>query len=168
MMNRSTCPGCGLTMPADQRASYDGYYHSSPECWSVYTEVVGTEFSNAILFGQIHQLTVDAYAVQHAGGPHPDKSVAVHLSGLYLVLERGLAPPMVAPQLQRLAGRVKAWPHFPAPEYRGSLTVFDVGLAESMMDHVARSRKWAQAVWELWSAYHKDIASLLQDHFKVD
>ncbi len=163
----SICPGCGLAMPAESRVSYDGYYHASPECWSVYTEVLGAEFSNAVLFGQVHQLTVDTYAVQHAGGVHPDKSIAVHLAGLYLVLERGLAPPSVAPRLQQLAARVNAWPHFPAPKNRGGLTVFDVALAESMMDHVAQSRAWAQAVWEAWGAYHIDIARLLQEHIQL-
>ncbi len=52
------------------------------ECWQLYTEVLGDQFSNIVLFGQVHQLTVDAYAVQHSGGGHPDKSTAVHLSGL--------------------------------------------------------------------------------------
>ena len=38
---QTTCPGCGLTMPVNGRAVYDGYYHTSAECWSVYTEVLG-------------------------------------------------------------------------------------------------------------------------------
>ncbi|MEA2336312.1 MAG: hypothetical protein QOE82_319 [Thermoanaerobaculia bacterium] len=38
-------------MPADPRATYDGYFNCSPECWSVFTEVIGREFSNAVLFG---------------------------------------------------------------------------------------------------------------------
>ena len=83
------CPGCGLTMPARTSATKRGYYNTSDECWDLYTEVLGSEYSNAVLFGQVHQLTVDAYATQHAGGPHPDKSVAVHLLGLYLAFERG-------------------------------------------------------------------------------
>ena len=52
------------------------------------------------VFGQVHQLTVDAYAVQHAGGAHPDKSVGVHLCGLHLVLVQENAPPSVPPLLQ--------------------------------------------------------------------
>ncbi len=79
------------------------------ECWSLFTEVIGAEFNNAVLFGQVHQLTVDAYAVQHAGGPHPDKSVDVHLTGLYLVIERGMPPTSAAPNLQKLASRIDAW-----------------------------------------------------------
>src|ERR1041384_6466827 len=73
----TTCPGCGLEMPARPDAPPDGYYNTTRECWSVFTEVVGAEFANALLFGRAHQLTVDTYAVQHAGGPHPDNSPAL-------------------------------------------------------------------------------------------
>jgi hypothetical protein len=71
--------------------SYDRKFHASAECWSVFEEVLAAHFQNSVLFGQVHQLTVDAYAVQHTGGRHPDKSVCVHLVGLCLALERGVA-----------------------------------------------------------------------------
>src|SRR5713226_6930200 len=122
-MDEVRCPGCGLRMPKRDVATYHGYYNASPECWLVYTEVLAQEYSSAVLFGQVHQLTVDTYAVQHAGGPHPDKSVDVHLSGLYLVLERGVRPTEVPPKMQQLASRVDAWPHF-APATHQTMTVF--------------------------------------------
>ena len=56
----------------------DSYYNASPECWAVYTEGLGAEYSHAVIFGQVHQWTVDTYAVQHAGGSHPDKSIDIH------------------------------------------------------------------------------------------
>ena len=40
---------------------------------SLFEEVLAAEFQNPVLFRQIHQLTVDTYAVQHAGGQHPDR-----------------------------------------------------------------------------------------------
>lgn len=55
-------------MPASPKADYDGYYNCSAECWSVCTEVLGSEFGNALLFGHVHQMTVDTYALQHAEG----------------------------------------------------------------------------------------------------
>ena len=79
------------------------------------TQVLGAEFGNALLYGQVHQLTVNTYAVQHAGGRHPDKSVAIHLCGLHLVLDRGFRPPRVPPLHKRLADTVKTWPHFTPP-----------------------------------------------------
>lgn len=109
-------------MPASELI-HDGNFHCSPECWSVFCEVPEAEFQNAVLFGQVHQLTVDAYAVQHAGGAHPDKSVCVHLVGLHLVHEQRMPSVDVPARLQRLANRTDTWPHFdqaPAAEQRAA------------------------------------------------
>lgn len=145
-------------MPKRDVATYHGYYNASPECWLVYTEVLAEEYGNAVLFGQVHQLTVDTYAVQHAGGPHPDKSVAVHLCGLHLVLEKNLKPVTVPPMLQRIASGVDHWPHFTSPASIEALTVFDVALTKSMSDHIEAVRRWAGLVWKAWAPQHPEIA----------
>jgi hypothetical protein len=119
--------------------------------------VLAAEYSNAVLFGQVHQLTVDTYAAQHAGGKHPDKSVDVHLVGLYLVIEKGLKPTEVPARLQALAEQVEEWPHLEAPKTEWAITVLDVALAD---DHIARVREWSGAVWRAWGARHADIAEL--------
>jgi hypothetical protein len=155
-------------MPVSERAAYQGYYHTSPECWEVYTEVLGAEYSNPALFGQVHQLTVDTYAVQHAGGRHPDKSIAIHLCGLYLALERGVAPTRVPRLLQRLAASVQVWPYFPPPADRGALTVLDVALCESAEAHIDTVREWAGTVWGAWSPYHAEVAALVSGHLSLD
>ena len=160
------CPGCGLEMPEGQ-ATYDQYYNASAECWSVYTEVLGAEFQNAPLFGQVHSLTVDTYAAQHAGGPHPDKSVFIHLSGLYLVLEHGVASTNVPPYHQRLAASIKVWPHFAPPESCGPLTVFDVATAGSSEEHARIVRRWAAQVWQAWRDHHAAIADLVSRHVEL-
>ena len=156
-MSDVVCPGCGLAMPSNPEVPYDGYFNCSRECWSVFTEVLEKEYSNAVLFGQVHQMTVDAYAVQHAGGPHPDKSVDVHLVGLHKVLNEGVRPPYVPPELQRFASRTKTWPHFDPPPANRSMTIFDVATAG---DHAAAVRQWAQQVWSAWSPHHAAIARL--------
>lgn len=145
-------------MPPRDDLSNDTYYHASPECWSVYTEVLAAEYSNAVLFGQVHQRTVDAYAVQHAGGAHPDKSVAIHLAGLYLVIERGVRSPEVPPMLQRLASSVETWPHFEPPRVAWTLTIFDVATAS---DHIAAVRAWSELVWKEWAFAREEIAALV-------
>jgi len=164
----STCPGCGLRMPVSENAFYDGYFNTSPECWTVFAEVVGAEFSSPPLYGRAHQLTVDTYAVQHAGGSHPDKSVAVHLFGLYLALERGFSLISIPGLLQRLAGIVQFWPHFPPPGRLEGLTVLNVALSGSWEDHIETVQKWAALVWESWSPYHPEIASLVTHHLSLD
>lgn len=160
----ATCPGCGLTMPADESAVYDGYYNTSPECWSVYSEALEPEFSDPYLYGKVHQLTVDAYAVQHAGGEHPDKSVAIHLTGLHLVLERGFRPARLPPLFQKLSDRIEAWPHFVPPATLEAPTVLDVALSESSAEHVNRVRTWAEKVWVDWSEHHREVAAFASRH----
>lgn len=159
------CPGCGLALPPSDTAPYDGYYNTSAECWSVYSEVLAEEYSNAVLYGQVHQLTVDTYAVQHAGGGHPDKSVGIHLAGLYLMLEQDISPPEVPSFHSQLAQAVEAWPHFAPPDDPNDLpTVLEVGLADSMEEHAERSRAWAESIWAAWSAHHDAVSRLVDRH----
>ena len=161
---RSVCPGCRLEMPACIGASYDDSYNTSPECWEIFTEILGREFGNAVLFGQVHQLTVDTYAAQHAGGGHRDKSVIIHLGGLHLVLDRGLRPTAVPPLLQQLSAVVRVWPHLLPPADMSAFTVFDVALAESMEDHARLVREWAMFVWRAWSPHHQQIRDFVVEH----
>jgi hypothetical protein len=155
-------------MPIREGAVYHGYYNTSPECWAVFTEVLGAEFGNAPLFAQVHQLTVDTYAVQHAGGAHPDKSIFIHLAGLHLVLDRGYAPMRVPPLLQRLARTVREWPHFEAPADLGPMTIFDVALADSAMAHAGIVREWAAVVWEAWSPCRTRVASFVSGQLALE
>ena len=157
------CPGCGLETPVSERG-YDRKFNASAECWSLFEEVLAAEFQNPVLFGQIHQLTVDTYAVQHAGGQHPDKSVCLHLVGLYLMLERDISPVKVPPLLQRLSNRA-IWPHLDPPEKRASLTVHNVALADSPPTHAQRVREWAAQVWRAWSQHHNVIREVTKDLF---
>ncbi|MEE8143729.1 MAG: DUF5946 family protein [Planctomycetota bacterium] len=165
---KSICPGCGLQMPLSDAVVNRGYYNTSPECFSVYTEVLGDEFGNVLLFGQVHQLTVDTYAVQHAGGVHPDKSIDVHLVGLYLGLERGLTSTRVPKLLKRLADTVSYWPHFPPPTETGSVTVLEVALADSVEAHMKLVREWAGQLWDAWSPYHAEVTALVAEHVPLD
>jgi hypothetical protein len=159
------CPGCGLLMPETTREIERGYYNCSTECWSVYTEVLAAEYSNAPLFGAVHQLTVDTYAVQHAGGPHPDKSVAVHFAGLHLVYAHGRKPVEVAPILQRIASAARAWPHFEVPRAPVTLTVADIALCSTMIDHIERVREWSRQVYAAWSDHHEAIGAFIDEYF---
>lgn len=157
------CPGCTLEMPESLR-TYEGYFNASPECWSVFGEVLASEFEHAPLFARVHQMTVDAYAVQHAGGPHPDKSVCVHLAGLHLVLDCGAAPMSVPPMLQKLARTIDGWPHFDPPARTGPLTIVDVALADAADEHARLVRDWALQVWKSWGLHHAAVADIVSRH----
>lgn len=151
-------------MPVSANSGKHGYYNSSPECWGLYTEVLSAEYSDAVLFGQVHQLTVDTYSSQHAGGRHPDKSVDVHLVGLFLMLEREVRPTEVPPYLQRLAKSIQTWPHFPPPASTGAITVFDIALCASSEEHMKAVREWARTVWGCWSEHHAALSRFIADH----
>ena len=166
-LREKTCPGCGSRMPAGDMPNH-GYYNTSPECWAVYTEVLGCEFGNPVQFGQVHQLSVDTYAVQHAGGGHPDKSMAIHLSGLHLMLDRGIRPTSVPRLLQALAKAVTTWPHFKPPIDMGSLTVSDVALSDSVEGHINAVEKWAGLVWKAWSPHHAEVKNFVEHYLELE
>jgi len=160
MLDRTACPGCGLTI-ASAALDYDRKFNASAACWSVFEDVIALEFQNATLFRGAHQITVDAYAVQHAGGRHPDKSVDVHLVGLYWTMEMGVAPTEVPRKLQAMVSGNKIWPHFEVPAAGAKLTVQDVKLASGSMEaHIARVREWGAAVWKSWGVHHDAVRRL--------
>ena len=125
-------------------------------------EVLGTEFQNVLIYSKVHQLTVDAYAVQHARAEHKDKSVCIHLAGLHLWLEQGVNSREVPPLLQRLASKIEQWPHFEPPARIGPLTVFDVASAGLPEEHMDCVRAWADQIWEGWRARHADVQALVE------
>lgn len=153
------CPGCGLLSPASEGPVH-AYFNAGPACWALFGEVSARHYGDVSL-AAAHQLTVDAYAVQHAGGPHPDKSVDVHLIGLHLVLEAGRSPGEL-PALYRTAiARAKDWPHLPPPDARGARTIADVATA-SPAEHIATVRAWAADVWSAWSEHHRSVRDLAE------
>lgn len=149
----STCPGCLLELPS-QNLRYDGYFNASSECWSLFGELLAQWAGDAV---GARVMPVDVYAVQHAGGPHPDKSVDIHLVGLYLCLEEGVHPGRIPPLHRRLADQTSEWPHLPPPPPFTDMTVADVLLA---VDSAEAVNRWARAVWEAWSEHHDSVARL--------
>jgi hypothetical protein len=65
MSGSTTCPGCGLQLPASG-LPWDRRRNASPECWQLYGEVQGFELRHLELVRDFHEPTVDAYAAQHA------------------------------------------------------------------------------------------------------
>jgi hypothetical protein len=63
MSGSTTCPGCGLQLPASG-LPWDRRWNASPECWQLYGEVQGFALNHSELVRDFHQLTVDAYAAQ--------------------------------------------------------------------------------------------------------
>jgi hypothetical protein len=113
----------------------------------------------------VHRFTVDAYAAQHPGKPERRsiQSVWVHLSGLYLLLEKGLADRHV----RRVMGSMTkegATLHWLEPPTQYSCTVSDVVRARDAAEHAALVHRWAQDVWQAWRVHHPSVRSMAEKH----
>jgi hypothetical protein len=146
---------CGFEAPAFEGPRHV-YFNATAACWARYGEVLGRELSTPALL-PIHQLSVDTYAAQHPGGAHPDRSIAIHLVGLYLVLERHVPTVEMPRRHKYLADSVRDWPHFEPPARLGRIRAGDVAGAHSAEAHAAAVRAWARSVWADWSEHHAAI-----------
>ena len=157
------CPGCGLRMPLSDKVAYDGYFYCSPECWVIFEEILAGASGDPDYY-PVRQLMVDAYAVQHAGGKHPNQSVILHLAGLYAAVDLQMPPDDVLPMLKRLNARVTRWPRLARPALPAPLTVLEIAVAEGAEEGVNRTTTWASAVWNSWSEHHEFVARLVREY----
>jgi hypothetical protein len=155
------CPGCGLTAETVSTQTH-AYIAASPSCWAVYGEVLAREYSNPELASRAHQLTVDAYAAQHPGPGHPDKSVDVHLVGLHLMLDRGAVHERMPYLRKYLVDTAREWPQFPPPSDLGELRVDSVASAIEPAFHIEAARAWSESVWRAWSERHAAVIDLAE------
>jgi hypothetical protein len=157
-MSDILCPGCGATVPDVDVIRPHNYVGSAPGCWLLYSEVLAREYSD-YRYTPAHQLTVDAYAVQHPGAPErrSAQSVAIHLVGLCLSLERGRGPAELPRLRQRMAPPKRIFPWLTPPASLGELTVADVHAAETPEAHRDRVVRWARTAWAAWSVHHAQV-----------
>jgi hypothetical protein len=66
------CPGCGATVSDVEQTRRRTYVGSAPGCWLLYSEVLAREYGD-FRYTPAHQLTVDAYAVQHPASASDDR-----------------------------------------------------------------------------------------------
>jgi hypothetical protein len=90
--------------------------------------------------------------------PQSIRSVAVHLVGLHLQLERETPTDGLYAARQRIASLGKEGKLFLAwldpPKFLGEATVLWALEAEDAEGYGKVARVWAESVWEAWSAYH--------------
>lgn len=151
------CFSCGAMVPVTDGPTHR-YVLSSPGCWAIYGEVLAREYQDSAYMAE-HQLTVDAYAVQHPGEPTPAarRSVLFHLISLCAVLEHEQSPGRASRLLQRLGAMdlEPAW--LTPPRDLGSVTVQDVHEADGCEAHLAAVRRWARSAWRAWSPHHDHV-----------
>ena len=151
------CGGCFIAAAGMTHA----YMLSSPGCWAAYGELLTREYESPALFGAAHRMTVDAYALQHPGDPGDRRavqSVWVHYVGLHLLLESGRPAALIAPIMQRLAGR--AFAALPPAPHDFGVTHADV-LTHPVSGHVSAVRAWATCAYGAWSGLREPAVALL-------
>jgi Family of unknown function (DUF5946) len=161
----TTCPGCGVDLPAnDWVPRVRG--GASAECQELLAEVQGFELAHLALVRDHHQMTVDAYAAQHVTAvPGPAAlQPAYGLVGLHLALDHGVPGVEVRAAHQRMGRPDGTWPVLAPPARRGEVTVFDVAtaglVAGSEEGHAAAVTDWARSVWTAWEPAQEAVAAL--------
>ncbi len=155
---QETCPGCGIVLPHCDLPTH-AYIGASPSCWALFGEVLAKEYQDARYF-KVHQLTVDAYAVQHPGTPsrRSIQSVGVHLAALYLMFVRGVTDhDQIIAHRKRLSKSALFWLEPPSQPY--GLTLLDVRSASTPDEHCTGIEKWARSIWGHWDMHHETVAA---------
>jgi len=129
----------------------------------MYGELSALLLSNSDAAGY-RQWCVDAYAVQHPGGPNEQaiQSVAGHLLSLYstLVLEMPIdkAPGVIS----RVTSRKGHYRWLPPP-FAYTMTIVDTVKDRHRLGEVAH--EWARAAWDAWRPHHEEVKMWHSDLF---
>ena len=156
---QSACPGCGLVLPA-RGGPVHAFVGASPACWERYGRLSRTMPSAQETPTRLRRLIADTYAVQHPGARQRRaiQSVAVHLMGLCVLLERDGEARRPVPELGRTPPPrrlVLRWLEPPVPN--GSLTIADALGDEDDDARAADVEAWARDVWAAWSPHHATV-----------
>ena len=154
------CPDCKVALPP-VRGGGHAYLGASPSCWALYGQVLAREYASPELM-RVHRLTVDAYAAQHPGQPERRsiQSVWIHLSSLYLALDRGVSHDFARRVISSLTALREPLAWLEPPESLGNVTVIQAYEATDPVEHRAVIRQWAESVWAAWKPHRQTIAML--------
>ena len=150
------CPGCGLVAPATSGPVHP-YVASSAACWAIYGGVLAREYEDRE-YGRLHQVTVDAYAVQHPGVPERRtiQSVAIHLITLCLFFEQRLDP-KAGPALHKRLADHSSFQWLKPPSPNGTMTIAEVARASDADEHLRLVDMWARDIWTAWRFHHATV-----------
>jgi len=151
------CPGCGVVL-VERHGPTPPLIGASAACWALYGELLAHEYAEPS-YPECHRLTIDAYAAQHPGrrSRRAIQSVGIHLSGLYLVLDRGLEGPAATALKNRVRAAEPKFKWLRPPQPIGELTVQDVLAMRDEMPHCDAVERWARSVWDSWRLHHETV-----------
>lgn len=155
------CFACGGSFVSVEGPTHK-YMLSSPGCWNAYGEVLAREYENPILFGAVHRLTVDAYALQHPGDASDRRarqSVWVHYAALHLSLRNSEDHSRIPSIMQKLT--LRTFPALPPAPAHFEVTLEDV-LAQGETNHVSAVKAWADCAFEAWAELEDQTVAILK------
>lgn len=141
MLMEPPCAGCG-------------WQGGGPACRARFEEAIARDFSDPAFFAT-HRMLVDVYSLQH-----PDdfcasaKSLAAHLVGLCLILERGTSAAEGAPFLRRWLDGPASLVKPALPADRGKMVLADLDGIEAPNAWRSAVQSWGEQVWEAYADLH--------------
>jgi hypothetical protein len=136
---------------------------ASAECWQLYGRLASPSDGEPDA-PRLGRLVRHAYAAQHPGVPQPRsvRSVAVHLMGLCLLLERDGQIVHEACEPGRKPRRRALDLHWlEPPRARGATTLVDALSVDGRGDRDERIEAWAGQVWAAWAPHHRTVRTWL-------
>jgi hypothetical protein len=112
----------------------------------------------------VHQHAVDAMTAQRADAHTKPIALVFALVGLYLHLEKGVTGRQVQRIHQRLAQHREAWPTWPQPTSRGTLTAADVLAQPAGPDRDRALAAWCATVWAAYADTRPAVIAWLAEH----
>jgi hypothetical protein len=155
------CFACSGSFEAVEGPTHQ-YMLSSPGCWNAYGTLLAREYESPMLFGAVHRLTVDAYALQHPGNPsdrRARKSVWIHYAALYLSLRKKENHVRIPRVMQKLT--VRSFPALPPAPALFDVTLEDV-LAQGATNHISAVKAWANCAFEAWAELEDQTVAMLK------
>jgi hypothetical protein len=155
---RMRCFSCRALIPDIQGPTHE-YMLSSPGCWQCYGNLLAKEYDPTFYNPNIHQTTVDSYAVSHPGTPERRaiQSVNAHLVSLYCVFEQRLPGQQATRIIKALVDDREITNRFSwlaPPDCSETMVVTDVLGAGSREEHERLVTAWGQSLWNAWKERH--------------
>jgi len=157
MKNDIICPGCRLKLKNESLLPNERF-NASRECFKLFTNLSGYTLSNNNE-QFIHQLIVDAYSAEHAGGCTKNITVMFALIGLYLVVERNYTGRQV--QLLHMRIPKQNWPYLEPPKHTASIKINDVVNAKTNSQKELLIYRWVSDVWDSWAEQHSYLHKII-------
>ena len=157
-----TCLSCGLQTKKTDEPVHK-YLLSTPGCWAKFGQLLALEYQD-LQYGRVHEISVDAYALQHPGEKSSQtiNSAHIHLAGLYAYFKLGRNFDELDLIKREVAKHKQNFLWLEPPKNMERINVGTVLQASNATEHGVQVEKWAHYIFGKWEVHHSVIANMLQ------